>query len=71
MEIPFLKNKQNKLGTGMATVSASTSEHTSDQALIDSVADELLEAIEKKDIKALRQALQALVLSIKDHDAAE
>ncbi len=68
MEIPFLKNK-TKLGTGMATVEIEhrTSDHTSDQALLEDIAGELLTAIEKKNIKGIREALQALVLSLKDN----
>lgn len=69
MELPFLKNKKNAGGTGMTTVSAErTSDHTSDRALLESIAEELLTAIEKKNIKGLREALQALVLSIRDQD---
>ena len=36
--------------------------------LLDSVAQELFEAIEKKDIKGFRSALEALVLHINDED---
>lgn len=39
--------------------------------LLDAVADELLQAIEKKDKKALCEALQALVLHISDLDAEQ
>lgn len=36
--------------------------------MLDAVADELLQAIEKKDKKALCEALEALVLHITDSD---
>lgn len=61
MELPFLKNKQN---AGVSVGSAGPD-------LMDSVADELFQAIEKKDIKSFRQALEALVLHIQDEDAAQ
>lgn len=39
--------------------------------ILDAVADELLQAIEKKDKKMLLDALQALVLHIQDMDAEQ
>lgn len=69
MELPFLKNKNKQGGgSGTAIVEVRTSDSTSDQTLLEHIADELLTAIEKKDIKSLRESLQALVLSIKDKD---
>lgn len=62
MEIPFLKNKQNNSGGGVIE------KNVGDDALIDSVAQELMQAIEKKDVKGFRSALEALVLHIQDMD---
>ncbi len=39
--------------------------------MLDSVAQEMLQAIEKKDHKMLLEALTALVLHIKDQDEAQ
>lgn len=38
------------------------------EAMLDAVADELLQAIEHKDKKMLRESLQALILHIQDED---
>lgn len=40
-------------------------------SMLDSVAQEMLQAIEKKDHKMLLEALTALVLHIKDQDEAQ
>lgn len=69
MDLPFLKNKHKMAGGGpVATIHAQTSDTVADDTIIDAVASEFLEAIEKKDVRALRQALEALVLHIKDMD---
>lgn len=65
MELPFLKNKNQDGGGVMARTAP---DGKSDSDLMDGVAQELLSAIEKKDIRALREALEALVLHIQDED---
>jgi hypothetical protein len=71
MEIPFLKNKHKKNdgGGGPIPTQHVSPDGKSDSALMDDVAQELLSAIEKKDVRALRQSLEALVLHIQDADA--
>lgn len=67
MQLPFLKDKQkNQGGTGVVTVNHST--EPGPNTLTDHISQELLTAIEKKDVKSLRDALQALVLMINDKD---
>lgn len=62
-DLPFLKNK-NKKRDGVV-VAAGTSEDSS-KDLLPHIADELLQAIDKKDLKAIRAAVKALVLMIRD-----
>lgn len=52
----------------MSVKAAPTHEKTMPDDLMDQVASELLEAIEKKNPKMLRDALTALVLHIQDED---
>lgn len=69
MELPFLHNKKNQGGGGPTEkMRASNDGSTSDDSLMDQVADEFLQAIEKKDKGLLRDALKALVLHIQDED---
>lgn len=63
-DLPFLKNK-NKKKDGVPVIGAS---HTTD--LTEHVTDELMQALDRKDIKAIREALKALVLMTKDEDQA-
>lgn len=67
MEIPFLKNKNKNQGGGVMQVSG-PSDNSSDDALLDSIGQEFLDAISRKDIKALRAALEALITMIQDQD---
>jgi hypothetical protein len=69
MELPFLKNRANAGGGGPTEkLRASDDGSTSGSDLMDQVADEFLQAIEKKDKGLLRDALKALVLHINDED---
>jgi hypothetical protein len=63
MEIPFLKNKSKNMGGGSIEVQR-PSDKSNTQTLLEHIADELIEAINKKDIKSFREALKALVLTI-------
>ncbi len=63
-DLPFLKKKINQQGGGGPI---EVTAHTKDSnTLLEHIADELLTAIEKKDIKSLREALQALIMNITD-----
>lgn len=64
-DLPFLKNK-NKKRDGATIIGPQ--EDGSD--LLHKVTDELIEAIDKKDLKSTREALRALVLIIKEEDRA-
>ncbi len=66
-DLPFLKNKNKNQGGGSVVV-AKTMDHTDDEAIIDGVAQEFLDAVHKKDIKSLRAALHALVQYIQTED---
>ena len=65
-ELPFLKKKNTFNSGGGETVMRESDD--GQDGLLDSVAQELFEAIEKKDIKGFRSALEALVLHINDED---
>lgn len=63
MEIPFLKNKNKLLGSNTQEVHRKSEE--TDENLLNHISDELFEAIERKDLKSLRESLTALVLELK------
>ncbi len=67
MELPFLKNK-NKGGSGTAMVEVRLPDEDSSNALISHAAEELMTAIHKKDIKSIREALEAICLMINDKE---
>lgn len=64
MEIPFLKSKKNQQGGGIIR----ESDQSNDQAILEHIGHELMTSLHKKDIKAIRDALEALVLMIKQED---
>ncbi len=68
MELPFLKNKQNQGGGGPDVEKTRESDKTSDEALMESIGQELLDAISRKDIGGIRSALEALVSMIKGQE---
>lgn len=68
MSLPFLKDKRQDGGGGQTNTIVRESDNTMSQHLLESVTNELIEAITKNDIKGMRQALQALVLMIQDKD---
>lgn len=68
-ELPFLKNKNKKLGgSAMATVRAKTSDHMDETELLNQVASELIDAIQKKDHAGVVEALRALMAGIQEQD---
>jgi len=72
MELPFLKNKKNQFGVSVGHAVTADSTHPDEDRgmddIMDHVADEFLQAIERKDKRLLREALSALVLHIQDED---
>jgi hypothetical protein len=64
MDLPFLKDKSNKYGSGTAQI-AVTGDKTSDRQIAEMVASELIEALGRKDVKAIRESLKALYHSLK------
>ena len=71
MEIPFLKNKRNEGGGGSTTHIKRTSDTTQPQVLLEGIADELLQAIEKKDFGGIKSALRAFISMINEQDTAQ
>ena len=58
MELPFLKKKRS--GGGVLAQVAETSDKTDNQELLNKAGGELMDAIHKKDIGSLREALKAV-----------
>ena len=67
--LPFLKNRDDGIGVG--ETETKEREHDEDFDLLGAVAEDLLAAIEKKDAKLLRSALEALCEHIQDLDAVQ
>lgn len=65
MELPFLKNKQSGGSwQALATVQAKPDGST-DSQLLEAAADELMDAVHRKDLKALRESLKAILNMLK------
>ena len=67
--LPFLKNRED----AAASLPAETQEreHDEDFDLLSAVAEDILAAIEKRDIKRLKSALEALCEHIQDLDSTQ
>lgn len=65
-ELPFLKNKNKGGGCGPVETMRVNNDGSSDLTM--HVANELMDAIHSKDLKSVRESLEALVLLIKDKD---
>lgn len=68
MELPFLKNK-NKQGSAMVAVRLPDDDSSS--SVLNHAAEELMASIHRKDVKSIREALEAICLMIKDQDATK
>lgn len=67
MKLPYLKNKLPRVAPEPASeklVNASSADHVADHC-----AGELMESVQKKDVKGFRQALEALCLNLFDWDS--
>lgn len=67
--LPFLKNRDEAAASG--PVETKEREHDEDFDLLGAVASDLLRAVESKDAKLLRGALEAFCEYIQDLDAAQ
>lgn len=67
--LPFLKNRDD--GASMPVDETATREHDDDFDMLDAVAQDLLEAIAKKDKGMLKSALASLVDHIQTLDVAQ
>lgn len=72
-DLPFLKNKNKKqrAGGGSSPTIERTPDQTSDESLKAHIGSELMDAMSRKDITALRSALEALVHMIQDQDEVQ
>ena len=66
MQIPFLK-KKNQQGGGSSPIEVTReSDSMSPDSLKESVAEELMSGIHKKDFKTIKDAMRALVSMLKE-----
>ena len=70
MELPFLKSKNKQGGGGPLPVvhADRTQDMDDDKDLLSQVADEFIQAIEKKDHGMMIDALKALIMHIQQED---
>lgn len=64
--LPFLKNQQE--GSASSEVEPITRKHDDDFDMVDAIAEDMLDAMEKKDRGRLKAALQALCEYIREED---
>jgi hypothetical protein len=64
--LPFLDKDKKSMGAGTAQVR--DPDQSNDEMLIEHVGSELMEAINRKDIKAMRDSIHALANMIKEQD---
>lgn len=68
MQLPFLKDKINQGGGTALIEKEREADQSSQEKLLEGIGSELMEAISRKDIKALRSALEAICHLIKEQD---
>jgi hypothetical protein len=64
MSLPFLDDKKFQVIPGITR----DSDKSNDQVLYEKTGHELMQSIHKKDIRAIRDSLQAIVTMIKNED---
>lgn len=67
--LPFLKNRDDGAGVGPIETVERKPDEDSEFDMIDAIAEDLLKAIEKKDVSMVKEALASLVQHIQDQDA--
>lgn len=67
--LPFLKNRDD--GVGVGPVETLKRDHDEQFDLLSAVAVDLLAAVEKKDKKLLKEALELLCMHIQDMDSEQ
>ncbi len=69
--LPFLKNRDDGAGVGPVETLERKPDEEAEFGTLDAVAEDLLSAIEKKDKKLLRSALESLVSHIQSEDVEQ
>ena len=70
--LPFLKNRtEGSASDAIDTLERTPDDGDADFGALDAVAEDILMAIEKKDVTILKEALSALVAHIQDMDTAQ
>lgn len=70
--LPFLKNKEGSASAPVEHVEFGKEEgEPSEYGMLDAVAEDLMAAFEKKDLKMLKSALESFVEHIKSEDQSQ
>jgi hypothetical protein len=65
-ELPWLKRKNQQGGTPAIHETRTPDSGTNNKALAEGTAEELLQALSRKDFKGIRESLKALISLIKE-----
>jgi len=65
MTLPFMKRKE---GSASAPAEPIMREHDEEFDMLDAIAEDLIMAVERKDKRMLKEALEALVMHIQEED---
>ena len=66
--LPFLKHKQEAIAGGPDDEIMRKPDEEEDYEMLDAIAEDILTAVSKKDVKLLKEALTSLVEHIKEED---
>lgn len=69
--LPFLKKKEGAMSSPVEVIEREPDEGAEPFEMLDAVVDDMLEAMEKKDKKLLKSALEALCEHIQDMDVKQ
>lgn len=71
MPLPFTKNRDDGVGSSQTPVIERKPDEPKEFDMLDAVAEDLLAAIEKKDVTLVKEALSALASHISDQNSME
>lgn len=69
--LPFLKNRDDGVGVGPVESIKREPDEGAEYDMLDAVAEDILDALEKKDKGMLKSALSALCQHVQDQDQAQ